>query len=219
MAIEIARIDEARENMLHPSESAAITNAVLKRRNEFIAGRTCARRALQRLGYSCRPIPVGSLREPIWPEGITGSITHEGTYAISALACTRQISLLGIDLAFRDALSGALVPMICRDDEIDGIQRHEREFGGDDLFKLVFSIKESVYKCLFPVVRKFFDFSDVSVEFTYRKGRAEPEVVLRNPVVFSHVTSRLNVAYLYAADYVFTGVWSEATRAKTCGNR
>jgi 4'-phosphopantetheinyl transferase EntD len=218
MAIEIERIDEARESMLHPTELAAITNAVLKRRNEFIAGRTSAKRALQRLGYSCRPIPVGSMREPIWPVGVIGSITHEGAYAISALARTRHISLLGIDLASRDALSGDLVPMICRDDEIEGIQRHERHFGGDDLFKLVFSIKESVYKCLFPVVRKLFDFSDVSVEFTYRKGRTEAEVVLRNPVMFSHVTSRLNVAYVYAADYVFTGVWSEATRVETWSN-
>ena len=213
IAIESCCIDEASEDLLHPDEFLVIANAVAKRRKEFVAGRVAARRALKRLGYAYMPIPVGSQREPIWPEGIIGSITHEGDYAISAVAQKKDISFLGIDLASRDALGDELISIICREDEIKDIQRQKRHFDGDSPFKLVFSIKESVYKCLFPVVRTVFDFHDVSVKFTHRKEGVDVQIVLDNHLLFSRVTGRLKVAFLYVGNYVFTSVWSAAPRA------
>src|SRR5205814_1840165 len=58
------------------SESAAVLEAVARRRDEFLTGRTFARRALAELGCPATAIPVGEGRMPIWPDGYLGSISH-----------------------------------------------------------------------------------------------------------------------------------------------
>ncbi len=54
-------------------ELALVADAATSRREEFAAGRACARRALQRLGVESGPLLVGENREPLWPEGVVGS--------------------------------------------------------------------------------------------------------------------------------------------------
>ena len=64
------------ETTLYPEEAMAIERAVDKRRAEFTRGRACAREALSELGVPPQPIPVGTHRQPVWPLGVVGSITH-----------------------------------------------------------------------------------------------------------------------------------------------
>src|SRR5208282_5779110 len=61
---------------LLPEEAAYLGRSVPKRAQEFAAGRVCARRALAELGVVDFPLRVGEDREPLWPEGTVGSITH-----------------------------------------------------------------------------------------------------------------------------------------------
>lgn len=201
-------IGRGTEEFLLPEEIPAIANAVVKRKREFGAGRVSARRAMRRLGVAALPIPVGPQREPVWPAGIVGSITHEGEYAISAVAEESNISVLGIDLATRGDLGEELISIVCGEEEIADISLQKRQFGGDDPFKLIFSIKESVYKCLFPVVREVFDFGDVSVRFRFQDELVGVQLYLNNQAYFSQIDCRLKVVYLYEGDYVFTCVWS-----------
>ena len=53
---------------------------------EFRHGRACARLALGRIGAGAHDIPVGASREPIWPTGVVGSISHAGTAAAAVVA-------------------------------------------------------------------------------------------------------------------------------------
>lgn len=76
-----------------PSEEALVARAVDKRRREFATGRDCARRALSQLGWDEVPILAGPKREPLWPAGIVGSITHCPGYCAAIVA--RSTSLLG----------------------------------------------------------------------------------------------------------------------------
>ena len=57
-----------------------------ERRNEFIAGRHCAREALARIGVSSCALPPDKNRAPQWPEGVIGSISHTGGLCCSVAA-------------------------------------------------------------------------------------------------------------------------------------
>jgi 4'-phosphopantetheinyl transferase EntD len=46
---------------LHPNEAALISGAVAKRRREFAAGRSCARKALRILGFEGNAVLVGRI--------------------------------------------------------------------------------------------------------------------------------------------------------------
>ena len=70
---------------LAPEEQNAVAGAVHKRQAEFAAGRTCARRAMAKLGVSIPALLLGANREPVWPRGIVESITHCSGY--SAAQC------------------------------------------------------------------------------------------------------------------------------------
>jgi enterobactin synthetase component D len=139
---------EGPEPALLGDEAAAVARAVAKRRREFAFGRACARAAL---GVNVA-IGVGQGGAPIWPAGVTGSITHTDDYAAAAVTRTGHI---GID-----------VESLARMDEIEGLASRvalpsERAVP----VGVVFSAKESVYKCLFPTARRFLEFADVELAF------------------------------------------------------
>ncbi|MGW4024979.1 4'-phosphopantetheinyl transferase, partial [Streptomyces sp. NPDC005009] len=48
--------DEGVDAPLYPEEEALMKRAVLKRRREFTAVRSCARRAMDKLGVPARPV-------------------------------------------------------------------------------------------------------------------------------------------------------------------
>jgi len=132
---------------LFPDEEAAIVRAVPKRRRTFAFGRVCAREAL---GWNVA-ILVGQGGAPVWPAGVLGSITHTDDDAAAAIASVP----IGIDLESRAhaARTPDLLAMVALPSEraLDAA--------------LVFSAKESVYKCLYPTAGQFLDFHDVELAF------------------------------------------------------
>jgi 4'-phosphopantetheinyl transferase EntD len=80
-----ARDDEAGAR-LFPEEAMQLDGAVDSRLREFATGRSCARQALAGLGLAPAPILRGAKREPLWPAGIVGSITHCRGYRAAAVA-------------------------------------------------------------------------------------------------------------------------------------
>src|SRR5690348_12722868 len=71
---------------LFPEEHEYVANSIRSRQDEFRTGRYCARKALHRLGIPAISIPAGSNREPIWPYGYIGSITHCNGFCAAAVA-------------------------------------------------------------------------------------------------------------------------------------
>lgn len=78
-------------------EEMLVSNAVRKRRLEFTAGRTAARMALRSVNGPDCAIPSGKHREPLWPEGWTGSITHTDEVCLAACARVGLVHAVGID--------------------------------------------------------------------------------------------------------------------------
>lgn len=142
-----------------------IQNSVVKRQAEFIAGRLCARSILDMYGHGDHVVSVGSHREPQWPEGFIGSITHSGQYA-AAIACpANNITGIGIDLEtiINDESRPAMMDLVASAEELHYLRGHPGSVGFDSLLTLVFSVKESFFKAAFPQVKAYFDFDAVRV--------------------------------------------------------
>lgn len=79
-----------------------------RRRSEFLAGRAHARAALTELGVNDLELPAGPDRAPLWPDGVTGSITHaskhECSYVAAAVGRSEVLSGIGIDVEFISAI-------------------------------------------------------------------------------------------------------------------
>ena len=68
---------------LWPGE--ALPGAIPRRQTEFSAGRAAARAAMTSLGFAAAAIPAAPDRAPVWPPGITGSISHSATACLAIL--------------------------------------------------------------------------------------------------------------------------------------
>ncbi len=143
----------------HPGEQPAIRHAVTSRRREFAAGRACARRAVSRLGFGEAVLPASHDHLPRWPDGILGSIAHCRDRCVVAVARRGAIIGLGLDLERDEPLEGGVVQLVCSPEELAAA----RVSAGRSAAVLLFSIKEAVYKCCFPLTRERWDFSDVTV--------------------------------------------------------
>lgn len=141
-------------------EAALVPNAREPRRLEFAAGRAAARAALRRLGLESGPILARPERDPIWPDGVAGSITHTRGWALAATA--RGLGGLGLDLEGDEPLEPRVAARVCRLDELAG---------EPELAKLRFVAKEAFYKAVFPRVRRWIGFDEVRVEVDASTGR------------------------------------------------
>lgn len=159
---------------LHPDEECFVARAVPGRRAEFAAGRYCAHRALALLGSQDYPIPVGNKGEPVWPEGVVGSITHDRGIAIAALSLVQNLSAIGIDLLqLNHRLEEASAPQIASRLELrklahmiecSGIKHNEEKAFINPLL-LAFSAKEAAVKLVSPSVDFYLDLRDISLQY------------------------------------------------------
>jgi enterobactin synthetase component D len=142
----------------------ALERAVPRRRQEFVAGRSCALDAIRQLdpALSVTDIPIGPFRAPVWPAGLCGSITHSAGWAAAAIARTRDVASLGIDT------EPMIAPATAASIEAQIATRDEMTLAGGAVtasaaLTLVFSAKESLFKCLFPIVGRFFEYRDAEL--------------------------------------------------------
>jgi enterobactin synthetase component D len=143
-----------------------LANAVPKRRAEYLAGRAAAALALADAGCKA-PDAVGRNRDgsPSWPEGFVGSITHGGGIAAAAVARGAKCIGIGIDaeLVMPESTREEVGPLVVSTAEIGLAQRALSMASPASLVTLVFSAKESLYKCLRPIVGSFFEFADAEL--------------------------------------------------------
>jgi enterobactin synthetase component D len=139
----------------------ALAKAVLKRQVEFLAGRVCAQQALTGLtGHQPGSIPSQPDRSPAWPSGIVGSLTHTTGYAAALIASETHYQGIGIDCEIvlsPDNLK--LQKYLCVTHELEALHEAHSNWHPERLLTLVFSAKESLFKCLYRQVQKFFGFS------------------------------------------------------------
>ena len=95
---------------------------------------------------------------PKWPEGIVGSISHDSRVALAAMARQSDFLAVGIDVEPAEALDPDILHLVTTATERQHIA--DDPLGG----RLLFSIKEAVYKAVYPLDRTFLDHQDVEVD-------------------------------------------------------
>ena len=128
-----------------------LSHAGRKRKADHLAGRLAAFHALNR-----QAIPgIGSSGEPLWPAGMSGSISHSGNQAV---AICRENNLVGIDC---EAIIDEIETREIQDGVIDAQEAQllvASHLPFDLAFTLAFSAKESLFKALFPQVQAWMGF-------------------------------------------------------------
>lgn len=162
VAYSCLREEETAGMTIAPEEEAILgPRAVKKRRAELRLGRLVARLALQRHGVaSPPPILKGPSREPLWPVGVTGSISHSSGVAVAAVASRDAYGALGIDIERSDERNLDDFPL----EQIASTVESSWIRGGDGAERAIalFSAKETIYKALFPICRRYIGFAEVS---------------------------------------------------------
>ncbi|WP_082859190.1 4'-phosphopantetheinyl transferase [Microbulbifer sp. Q7] len=139
----------------------SIARSVPKRQAEFLAGRYAASLALQYLSpadVGSTQVGIGERRNPLWPDGVVGSISHADGTAVCAVSVRTELDYLGIDreVIMPAGVCGEVAPVVS--------SRPERErlcAGGlseQAVITLIFSAKESLFKALYPLVHDYFGF-------------------------------------------------------------
>lgn len=129
---------------------------------QFNEGRKCAAMLLAKMGSS--EVTVGTRgRAPVWPSGFVGSITHTAEHIGVAVASQGDFSGIGIDI------ETIISEQVAKDIEAVCMSSEELKLVSSTglpralMSTACFSAKESLFKCLYPLVDIFFDFLDVRV--------------------------------------------------------
>ncbi len=147
---------------LLPEEEPLIARSVAKRRDEFITVRHCARLALGRLNLPPSPILKGEKGEPLWPQGVVGSLTHTRGYRGAVVARASAVRSVGVDAEPHDVLPDKVLEAI-------SLPAERREIaalpGGLHWDRILFCAKEATYKAWFPLTGRWLGFEDAHISF------------------------------------------------------
>jgi 4'-phosphopantetheinyl transferase EntD len=202
--------------LLLPEEAACLGRAVAKRRQEFAAGRQCARRALQEFGVVDFPLRVGADREPLWPRGFVGSITHTAGICAAVVASRERFRGLGVDAEIVGVVGAELWPSICVAAEtawLASLPQPERA----PAVTLIFAAKEAFYKAQFPLARERLHFHDIGIDVpVWSTSRGSFLVRPLRPIrVSEFVALPLRGEYGFFGEFAAAGVAIGARRLTT----
>lgn len=145
---------------IFPGEEDFIANAVDGRRCEFVTARRCAREALAMLGYAPTPIRRGPKREPLWPPGVVGSITHTTGFRAAAVAPKTVCASIGIDAEQNAPLPDDVENYIAMAEEREMLVALACAMPDIYWASLLFSAKEAVYKAWYQLTSCRLGFDD-----------------------------------------------------------
>lgn len=153
------------------SRPAMMDRAVPKRCAEFLAARVLAGALMRRVGVPAAQVGVGSDRGPVWPRGMTGSISHTDGIAACAVT-TDHTRLVGVDIetVIPASTQDSILSYCCTKQDAAIV----RDGGGLSelmMATLVFSAKETVFKAVSRLVRRLLDFDSSTLVAPPDNGR------------------------------------------------
>lgn len=157
----------------------APVRGVAKRQAEYLAGRLCAREALLQLRGQ-REVP-GRDEDgvPIWPSGVVGSITHGAGQAAALVARSSDWQGLGLDL--EKSLSAERAAKLAGEILTPAELQRAAGLSAQAFARrvtLTFSLKESLFKALYPLVLTRFYFHDAELLAADDGGQARLRLLI-----------------------------------------
>ncbi len=149
-------------------------HAPKRRKIQFLAGRHCAKKALADAALpSCVDIGQNSDLTPKWPTDIVGSITHTSSFVAAVVAPRSQFGSIGLnsEKIFSQVTARNLWQVVLTKREIASFEwKYKRNFSPETYVSLIFSAKEAVYKCFYPVKRFRLHYQDIMIEPLITEG-------------------------------------------------
>ena len=185
---------------LHPAEENYFSQlSSVSRKEHYRSGRICAGEVLSKLGARGQPVLRDpQTREPLWPEGISGAITHSGNWAAAAAGKTSDVLGIGIDLEdLERQVDSRISRHVCIPEEQKWLQECEEDFLEKNL-KIIFSAKESIFKAFFPYTRTYLHFHDAKIlmeQTLFQKSKSDSlseKEKISNPAKFEFEYLMLN---------------------------
>jgi 4'-phosphopantetheinyl transferase EntD len=163
VAVEVHGDDGSEPAPLYPEEAEVVAQAVHKRRREFALVRACARRAMEKLGVPAQPLLPGERGAPGWPPGLAGSMTHCDGYRAAAVAYSDVAATIGVDAEPHEPLPHGVAGAVTLPAEREWLSTLSAARPDVYWDRLLFSVKESVYKAWFPLTRRWLDFEQAAI--------------------------------------------------------
>ncbi len=199
---DLKQYDEQLSANWHLPVPPSLQQAVKKRRAKFLASRWLARETLRMYGIPDFLLQNHSDRSPVWPSGIQASLSHTG--GAVALTVTRQPLYVGVDIEMimSERTAEETASVLMSDEENARLRALPLAF--PQAATLLFSLKESLYKALWPQLHQPMDFHQASLlEINLKTHRA----VLCLNQTFSPAfpaNTRLEAKFQLEADRVLT---------------
>jgi enterobactin synthetase component D len=166
-----------------------LEQAIESRKKEFVAGRLCAFRAAKELNLDLKALEVGENREPLWPNGIVGSISHTKKMALAIVDSTKYSRSLGIDVEeIIDAKKEATIErMVATKKDLAFLKLFSEKQAA---YTVLFSAKEALYKLIYPLCHEFFGFMEAELKaLDMERGEFVLRLNSENPKLESFNTS------------------------------
>lgn len=140
---------------------AALANAVVKRQSEHLASRWLARKVLVQFGVPDFVLRNATDRSPCWPAGIQASLSHSHNQVV--MVATREPLAVGVDVeqVMSDDTARETAEMLMNSQERMLLEQLALPFAQGAT--LLFSLKESLYKALWPQLHQPMDFSQAEL--------------------------------------------------------
>nr|WP_227555522.1 4'-phosphopantetheinyl transferase superfamily protein [Acinetobacter nosocomialis] len=149
------------QQLEHPLK---IAQARIERKNEYLCGRVLAQAVLNHHFSLNQPITSMHEHLPIWPSHVLGSISHSQNKLIVGLS--NNALYLGIDIEHwvTSEFAKESAHLILTPSEFDLWKNKAAEFFDFARYvSLIFSIKESLYKAIYPTAKQYIDFLEASI--------------------------------------------------------
>ena len=181
-----------------------IADSITKRQAEFFAGRWLASQALVQFGHQNFTVLADEKRCPLWPAGTVGSITHSDNQVRCAIGRASLYQTLGIDIqpSLSEAAAQKLQRRILSPSEVQLLASSALPFAVG--VALSFSAKESIYKALYPIVKRYFGFACARLVATEACAQTLRFTIDDELSCLPGCPREVSVRYEYTQEFVYT---------------
>lgn len=162
VGLAVVSVKDLANYTLHPEEARILApRAGLRKQLEFALGRSAAHLALKQIGLE-NPGPVlrGLRGEPLWCDGIVGSITHCYPWGAAVVIRCSNRCAIGVDLENKEGMQETDISrFVCCQAELDWVRHGDFQ----ERLTMIFSSKEAVYKAFSPLCHRYIDFKEVGL--------------------------------------------------------
>ena len=130
-----------------------------KRKDEFLKGRLI----LHYLDRNLPPVLQSAQGMPCWPEGRVGSISHKEGLVVATVQDASHLQSIGIDIEESSLVSLQIAGAICRQEELEFLELIPENEKKREALTIIFSGKESLFKCCYQICQIWFGFKDAVV--------------------------------------------------------